>query len=416
MVIASHLHEAESLSDIAKIKGDPALEALFDDDVAAARTIGDYLRDFEDEHLSKLNEFLAKMSRSFIGHLKEVQPEEFKPKDLTVDMDSTSHVHYGETIEGLAYNYKSEWCLESQVAFNSFGFCHGLQLRPGNTKSGVDAVPLIYQSFGKNKIQAERRLSQEYFFRADSAYCNQDVIKANLDLGNIFTITAHDGTTGWKSLMETEPLIWSPWEYRKEDLEKAQKEKRELPKVELSRMHWRPSWSDGKLLFPIVIKRTWKKESEEDRLGQRNLFYSDSIKDKGQWEYYAVVTNWDLSRVSLTEVMRHHQRRGNAENFIKEEKYNFKLKNFPCRSLKANHAWSLLAQVAHNLLRWMALIESPEKPHYSKKLRRRYVFHPGRVVKHARTVVLKVMRPFYEEVQKMREALQATPIPAFSTA
>jgi hypothetical protein len=414
MVLAAHLHEAESLSDIAKIKGDPALEVLFDNDVAAARTIGDYLRDFEDMHLEGLNEFLGKMSRSLIAHLNAMQPEEYKPKDLIIDMDSTSHIHYGEQIEGLAYNYKSEWCLDSQIAFNSQGFCHGLQLRPGNTKSGVDAVPLIYQSFGRSKTQAERRFSQRYFFRADSAYCYQDVIKACLDVGAIFTITAHDGTTGWKKLMETEPLIWQPWEYSKEDLKKA--DGLELPKIELARMHWRPSWSEGKLVFPIVIKRTWKKESEEDRKGQRNIFYQDSIEDRGQWEYYGVVTNWDLSRVSLQHVMKHHQKRGNSENFIKEEKYHLKLNNFPCRSLKANHAWALLAQVAHNLLRWMALIESPDKPHYSKKLRRQYVFNPGRVVRHARTIVLKVMRPFYLEVTKMREALQATPIPAFSTA
>lgn len=416
MVVASHIHEAETLSDIAKIKGDPALEVLFDDDIAAARTIGDYLRDFEPEHIEKLNSFLGRMSRVLTGHLSEALPDSFRAQDVIIDMDSTSHVHYGETIEGLAYNYKSEWCLDSQVSFNSLGFCHGLQLRPGNTKSGVDAVSLIYQSFGKNKSQRERRLSGRYFYRADSAYCYQDVMKACLDLGVIFTLTAHDGITGWKKLVEQEGLVWEPWEYSTDDVERAKLAGKELPKVELSRMHWKPSWGEGKLMFPIVIKRTWKQESEEDRKGQRNLFYQDSIKDKGQWEYYAVVTNWDLSRVSLQEVMKHHQKRGNAENFIKEEKYHYKLNNFPCISLRANHAWGLLAQVAHNLLRWMALIENPDKPHYSKKLRRTYVFNPGRVVRHARSIVLKVMRPFYEEVTKMREAWQATPIPAFSTA
>jgi hypothetical protein len=320
MVIASHIHEAESLSDIAKIKGDPALEELFDDDVAAARTIGDYLRDFEPEHIDAVNQFLGKMSRALTLHLSEIQPEEFKPKDMIIDMDSTSHVHYGETIEGLAYNYKNEWCLDSQVSFNSVGFCHGLQLRPGNTKSGVDAVPLIYQSFGNTKNQRERRLSGKYFFRGDSAYCYQDVIKACLDLGVTFTLTAHDGTTKWKTLMEQEGLVWEPWEYSKEDIQRAHKQGRDLPRVELARMHWRPSWAQGKLMFPIVIKRTWKEESEEDRKGQRNLFYSDSIEDRGSWEYYGVVTNWDLSRTTLTQVMRHHQKRGQAENFIKEEK------------------------------------------------------------------------------------------------
>src|SRR5208282_210408 len=33
MIVAAQIHEAEGLSDIAKIKGDPALEILFEDDV-----------------------------------------------------------------------------------------------------------------------------------------------------------------------------------------------------------------------------------------------------------------------------------------------------------------------------------------------------------------------------------------------
>ena len=59
MVLAGHLNEAESLSDIAKIKGDPALEVLFNNEIAASRTIGDFLRDFEDVNLEKLNEFFG---------------------------------------------------------------------------------------------------------------------------------------------------------------------------------------------------------------------------------------------------------------------------------------------------------------------------------------------------------------------
>jgi hypothetical protein len=291
-----------------------------------------------------------------------------------------------------------------------------LQLRAGNTKSGVNAPELLRLSFEDGKKQRERRLWGKDYFRADSAYCNQFVIKTCLDLGLLFTITAHDGTTEWKTLMEKEPLIFKEWEYSKEEIERAQKLKIELPRVELARMHWRPSWSEGSLVFPIVVKRTWQKEKVEDKQGQRNLFYQDSIQEKGNWVYYAVVTNFDLSTISLQEVMEHHNKRGNGENFVKEEKYGFKLKNFPCISLKANHAWALLAQVAHNLLRWMALIENPDRPHYSRKLRKRYVFNPGRVIRHARTVVLKVMRPFYEEVKAMREAWQATPIPAFSTS
>ena len=141
------------------------------------------------------------------------------------------------------------------------------------------------------------------------------------------------------------------------------------------------------------------------------------------YDYYAIVCNFPLDlatereegdrdnlekqkirRYSLQEVMVFYQKRGNAENFIREEKYGYDLKHFPCQKLKANHAYGLLAMVAHNLLRYVAILMKPHKPHFSKKLRKRYVFHAGKVVKHARQVVLKIAAKGYEEVRNLREA------------
>ena len=55
-------------------------------------------------------------------------------------------------------------------------------------------------------------------------------------------------------------------------------------------------------------------------------------------------------------MLEHQAKRGNAENFAKEEKYNFKLDGFPCSKLLANHAWVLLAMIGHNMIRWFALM------------------------------------------------------------
>jgi len=52
--------------------------------------------------------------------------EEFQPKNLVLDIDSTSHVQSGNKIEGVAWNYKKEWCLDTQEIFNQLGFCHSL--------------------------------------------------------------------------------------------------------------------------------------------------------------------------------------------------------------------------------------------------------------------------------------------------
>ena len=102
--------------------------------------------------------------------------------------------------------------------------------------------------------------------------------------------------------------------------------------------------------------------------------------------------------------MEHHQKRGNSENFIREEKYGYDLKHFPCQKLHANHAYGLLALVAHNFLRAIAIIDKPDKPHYSKKLRIKFVYIPGRFVKHARSLVMKIPKRYYEEVMRLKQA------------
>ena len=107
--------------------------------------------------------------------------------------------------------------------------------------------------------------------------------------------------------------------------------------------------------------------------------------------------------------MEYHHARGNAERFIKEEKYGFDFLHFPCLKLKANHAYLLLGMIAHNLLRWIALIEKPHKPHFSKKLRRRFIYIPGKVVRHARQIFLRIPKKFREEVNRIKEALTVKP-------
>ena len=163
--------------------------------------------------------------------------------------------------------------------------------------------------------------------------------------------------------------------------------------------HWHPSWKE-ELKFNIVVKRTWV-EGEEGT----GLF-------GGCWEHYGVVSNISLFYNTPQYVIEFHNRRGNAENYIREDKYNFDLKHFPCQKLSANYAYFLLGTVAYNILRWMAMIESPHKPKYAKKLRRRYLIIPGKVVHHARQIVFKVSQTAYE-VMRMKLAWTATPIPSF---
>ena len=392
--IASFLYGHDNLDDLEEFQNDPALEAIMRGETVAPRTMGDFLRDFEEENLTKLNAYLAMMSHRIRRQMTSRLPAEFKPSEAPIlDIDSTDHEQSGDKIEGVAWNYKDHWCLDSQVIFDELGLSYGMQLRSGNTKSGVGAAELIRNGFSPWKKEDEK------FLRADAAYCNQEVIRTCLDLRAHFTITANDATTTWRSHVN-EVTNWKAWQYSEKEIEKAQAKKITLPKTDVGSYLWVPGWADN-LRFLIVVKRTWKEEEET------SLFAG-----QGRWDYYAVVAGMPMQSMTIQQVFEHHSKRGNTENFIREEKYGYDLKHFPCLKLKANHAYGLLAMVAHNILRWCAVITQPHKPHFSKKLRRRFIYMPGKVIEHARSLCMKVPERFFKEVQKLRIAWQLPLHPA----
>lgn len=406
--LSSFLYGHDAVDDLEEFDGDDYLENFYRGGMPAPRTMGDFLRDFKEKTTGGLNEYLSFMShrirRQFISRL----PQECSPGPLHLSIDSTPHVQHGMKMEGVALNYDGKWCLDSQRISDQMGLTYGFQLRPGNVGKGVGAKELILQAFKGTKFREEKYLS------GDSAYLTQDVIKSCLAVGASFTITAPD-TIKWKDKVigKEETFSWEPWVYSEAEEKKALDQGRELPKVELASYHWHPSWDENsQLRFPVVIKRTWVPFRDQVKKNQTANLFAYADNNEGHWEYYAVATSISLFRFSKQQVIERHNKRGNCERFIKEEKYGFDLLHFPCLKLQANYAYGLLAQVAHNILRWLAVMENPHKPLFSKKLRRRFLYIPGKLVSHARTLTLRVPKRFMKEVETLRMALQWQPCSA----
>ena len=382
-VLAGFLHGQDSIDDQEEFDNDPGIESFLGE-TPKPRAIGDWLRDFTDEDISRLKKFLHMQAMHYRKRIA-------KDRALILDMDSTSHVQHGDKMEGLAWNYKQQWCLDSLVTFDEAGLAHGMELRPGNTFSSVGAADQL------SECSVGLRFNEEKYYRADSAFCNEDVIRTCLRLGYKFTITAHENM-GWRT-GKNEITNWKKWEYSLEDRIKAEKRKKSLPECEVGHYLYQPGWSDSLRLTVVVVRTKSQDLSLLNEMG-------------GIWEHYAVVTNQSTYTHTDQQIMEHHRKRGNGENFIREEKYNFDLKHFPCLKLKANHVYGLLALIAHNFLRAIAVIHRPDKPHFAKKLRRKFVFIPGRLVKHARTLRMKIPKRFESEVARLIQAWRFKPRPA----
>lgn len=374
-LFAGFLYGHDCLDDLEEFQVDPLVKQKLDG-IPSARATGDWLRDFRLENIQNLDHLLSKQALKTREKLT-------KNQSVTIDIDSTSHVQRGRKIEGLGYNYKGEWCLDSLVAFDELGLCHAMDLRPGNTFSSENGDQMI------DRIFSQLPFKKKKFLRGDSAFCNEDMMKVAIKHGSKFTFAAHE-----RMLWTTQiPNItqWTQWIYTDEEKQTAAELGMDLPRIELGSYRYQPGWTDN-LWFPVIIKRTWSYIQKEGRW---------------DWTYYAIVTNWDLFYHSMQEVMEHYQLRGNSENFIREEKYGWDLKHFPCKKLTANHAYGLLALLTHNFLRTVALLDNPQHPHYSKKIRRKFVFIPGKLTRHARQWVMKIPEYFWKEVQRLIHAWMA---------
>lgn len=395
--LASFMRGHDCLADIEEFRKDPMLMEVLRGDIVSPRTMGDFLRDFEEPNLSAFNSFLSRQARSYRLQLNKMLKKQFKPSLAPrLSIDSTAHVQSGVKMEGLAYNYKDQWCLDSQVIFDELGMAWDMELRAGNTKSGVGAGDQIRRAF------AAYRFTDEKYISGDAAYCNQECMATSVSLGAFFTFTANQATTGWEDHIDS-IVKWEPWAYTPEQIKEAAGQGRDLPEIELGRFYWQPGWNET-LRFPVVVKRQKYGVEEQMHLG------------RGIYKYYGVVTNLPLLNWSLQSVIEHHNKRGNAENFIREEKYGYDLKHFPCLELKANHAFGLLALAAHNILRWVAIHDNPSRPRFAKGIRRTFIEIPAIVVSHARLLALRVSEAAFKEVNRIREALELKPHSPISTA
>ena len=123
------------------------------------------------------------------------------------------------------------------------------------------------------------------------------------------------------------------------------------------------------------------------------------------WRHYAFLTN-RTDAIELVEA--EHRQHAVVELAIRDLK-DQALAHFPSGKFLANAAWTVIAALAHNLLRWTTLIGLPDTViPTARTLRRRLLTVPGRITRTARTVTLRMPARWPWETQFLT-ALRAPP-------
>jgi hypothetical protein len=406
LLIASLLSGHDCIDDLEEFDDDHLVETLFGGTLPTPKTMGNFLRRFSPENIKSLQLFMTKLGYTLREHTRQVHPH--KGEDIPhFKIDGTVHEQHGKQMEGCGWmkvsGGESKYGYASQVIFDELGFCFAGELLEAAHPKG-DAPKLIDQVLAPLRGQKiENPFTKVAHVSGDSAYLEQDFLRTVIGHHALFTIAAPK-TINWH--LQIENASWTPWDYSPEQIEKLRRKKKSPPECYLTRWHWSPGWAADRLLFPVVIKKEWR---EDEVFGQ----------DCGSFHYHAVATNVDLTQVGIQSIIEKYRPRADVENQIKEFKIGFDAKHLPCLQKSANEVYFLFVLIAQNLIRWAAVIEQPDKPHFSKKLRRKLINSPAQILTGSRQIVLRVRDKFLKEVNRFLAAWGSQPVtipPFFSTA
>jgi hypothetical protein len=129
------------------------------------------------------------------------------------------------------------------------------------------------------------------------------------------------------------------------------------------------------------------------------------------WRHFAFVTN---RSDDIAVVEAEHRDHAVVEQVIADLK-DQALAHFPSGHFHANGAWTVLAALAHNLLRWTQLLGLPDTTvRAARTLRRRLLSIPGRLTAHARgwTLHLPARWPWHGDYISALNRIRALPAAA----
>ena len=304
-----------------------------------------------------------------------------KPDDLTLDIDAT----YIETEKQSAkINYQGEKSFSVLLGFIAeLDLCVASRYRNGNI-SPVEGIKEELEDSIKLARQAGKRIA---YFRSDSAAYTADIINCCQAAKVTFAITA-DQNSAVKELIDEIP----------EDKWLRLYEERNKKLYYTGRHYATAVHAMSKTeSFSLVIQR-WPNPK------------ADLFEDSEPYCYHVIATDDPRAEAVSTvpEVIWHHNRRANAENYNKEIKAGFGMEYAPSRLLRADAAYFEIGVLAYNLTIAVKrlLLDASWFRKTIATLRWQMIFIAGKVIEHGRRLILRVARQHLALLKGMRERLR----------
>jgi hypothetical protein len=340
--VYSRIAGYEDVNDAERLSQDPTFRLIGSEKIwerGAAMT--SRLQTFETEMLAEEENFgsLARINRELIAKAEALD----SPQRVVLDMDSTEIPVFGQQ-ENSAYNGHFEsTCYHPLLLFNREGDCLAAEVRPGNVHSADGWEELLLP-----EIERQQKLGKDVVFRADAAFAKPEVYEALEERGVKYAIRipANDSLERDISELLTRPV---------------------------GRPGHKPVvWYKG-FLYQAAGWKTARRVVAKVEFHFGELFPRVGF----------IVTNLETDNRA---VVRFYNKRGTAEQWIKEGKQAVKMTRLSCHRFRPNEVRLWLSVMAYNLGNlWRRLVLPRRIENWSlTSLQQRLVKTGGRVVKHAR--------------------------------
>ncbi len=339
--VYSRLAGYEDVNDAERVSADPTFRLIGSKkiwDRGAALTSRS--QSFETELLAEPENLagLAAINRELIAKAEAMD----SPQRVVLDIDSTEVPVYGNQ-EQSAYNGHFEsTCFHPLLLFNREGDCLAAKLRPGNVHSADDWEELLLP-----EIERQQKRRKEVVVRADEAPAKPEIYEALESRGVHYAIRIPANENLERDIAELLPRPVGRPSSR--------------PVVEYkSFLYQAASWKKARRVVAKV-------EHHQGELFPRVGF---------------IVTNL---RLPSRAVVRFYNKRGTAEQWIKEGKQAVKMTRLSCHRFRSNEVRLWLSLIAYNLGNlWRLMLPKKIENWSLTSLQQRLVKTGGRLVKHAR--------------------------------
>jgi hypothetical protein len=336
--------------------------------IPAPSTLGTFLRAFTFGHVRQLDrvlgECLTRAWRAGAG------PDDGR---LVVDVDSFVGEVCGYDKQGAAFGYTGRRGYHPLLATRAdTGEVLHVRLRKGSAASPRGALRFVDELIAR---VGRAGATGEKLFRADSAFWNNKLFARLQRAGWQYSIGVRQQAHIKAAIAAIPEADWQPLADYPDDGEA------QIAQTMLGQQR-------------LVVRRT-------RLLGAQAELWPD-------WRHFAFLTN---RTDALAIVESEHRQHAVVELAIRDLK-DQALAHFPSGQFNANAAWTVIACLAHNLLRWTTLIGLPgQTVRAARTLRRRLLQVPGRLTRTARrwTLHLPARWPYQHDFICALACIRALP-------